>query len=288
VYANLNRTFFLWASIVIIFSFTVLPLFYAFYLSLYTGRGIQLEFGGLENYRRMLGDRVVRAALLNNIFFAVILIPVVLTLSILLSNAINKVKSEKQKGVFSCLLFFPSITSPVAYSFFFRRFFALDGFLNNFLMRFGIVSDPTNYLLTPLGARIAIVIVCLWAWTGFYTLLFLSSLQNINPIIYKIAKADGANFFQIFLKITLPHLKFIILLSSVLLIGGAFQLFAEITIISRGGGPEHSTITLAYYIFQLSFAFVPQFGYAISIGILIFVISAFSCFVQLKFGEKNE
>ena len=132
----------------------------------------------------------------------------------------------------------------------------------------------------------AIVIVCVWAWTGYYTMLLLSAMQNIDPLLNKSAKIDGATSTQILFKVTIPVLKPVILLCSVLLAGGIFQLFAEVMIITKGG-PQQSTLTLAYYIYMLCFNYVPQFGYAASIGILMLIISATLSFLQLYIGEKE-
>lgn len=270
----------------LIMIFTIMPLMYSFYLSLQGGRGSQLQFVGTENYQRLLSDQTIAKSFLNTILFAIVLVPIVVSLGVLLANAINKVDSDKLKGLFSVVLFFPSITSPVAYAYLFRHFFAVNGFLNNILLRFNVITEANNYLLTATGARIAIIIVCIWAWTGYYTMLILSAMQNINPLLYKAAKIDGASDFQVLTKVSLPLLKPIILLSSVMLSGGIFQLFTEVFIISRGG-PEETTLTLAYYIYRLCFEYASQFGYAASIGIIIFLISSIAGFIQLKLGEME-
>jgi len=283
---NKYRFVFVFGSLFIILLFTVAPLVYSVYLSLQSGRGSHLSFAGFDNYTRLLSDDVVKKALLNTVGFSVILTPVVLVISYLLANCINNVRSEKLKGFYSVVLFFPSITSPVAYAFFFKKLFAADGFLNNFASNFDPTLEPTNYLLAPSGARLAIVIVCIWAWSGYYTMLLLSAMQSVDPLVYKAARLDGLNNFQILYKITLPIIKPVVLFCSVLLSGGIFQLFAEVMVISKGG-PEHSTITLSYYIYRLCFEYVPQFGYAASIAILIFLISGTIGFVQLKLGEQK-
>ena len=162
---NKYRFAFTFGSLAIIVLFTLAPLVYSLLLSLQSGRANNLEFSGFDNYFRLFDDAIVAKALTNTIGFSVILTPLVLIISFLLANCINKVRSNKLKGVYSVILFFPSITSPVAYAFFFKRLFAADGFLNNFTLLFNPQAESINYLLTPIGARIAIVIVCIWAWS---------------------------------------------------------------------------------------------------------------------------
>lgn len=280
------RNAYIFGSIIIILLFTVIPLIYSAQLSLQTGRASKLVFSGMENYRRIFQDSVARKAFFNTIGFSIILTPTVLGISVFLARCINRIRSEKVKSLYSVILFFPSITSPVAYAFFFKKLFAADGFLNRFCQILKPDTKLINYLLTPIGARFAIITVCIWAWGGYYTMIILSAMQSVDPLIYKAAKIDGLNNRQILWRVTLPILKPVLLFCSVLLSSGIFQLFAEVMIISRGG-PEHSTLTLSYYIYQLCFEYVPQFGYAASIAIMIFLISGILGFVQLKAGEQS-
>lgn len=273
-------------SSTIIFLFIIAPVIYSICLSFYSGRANNLMFSGVDNYRRMFSDEVVLKSLGNNIGFCIVLTPLILMFSVILANRINKVYSEKIKSLYSVILFFPSITSPVAYAFFFKKLFATDGFLNRFLIIFNANIELKNRLLTSSGARLAIAIVCVWAWTGYYTLLILSAMQSIDPLIFKMARIDGLNDRQILLKIIFPIIKPVIMFCSVLLSGGIFQLFAEVMIISKGG-PEHSTMTLSLYIYQLCFEYVPQFGYAACVAMLIFFVSGIIGVFQLKLGEKQ-
>ncbi len=278
------RFAFLAGSLGVILIFTVVPLLYGFYLSLHSGRGGELSFAGLQNYRRLVRDDTVIQALRNTLGFTFVLTPGVLSLSLVLANCIHHVRSEKMKGFYSVVLFLPSITSPAAYAFFFKRLFAVDGFLNKLSLRFDPQAEFVNYLLTPKGARLAIIIVCLWAWTGYYTMLLLSAMQSVDSGIYKAAKIDGLSRGQTLLKVTLPIIWPVASFCCVLLSCGIFQLFAEIMIMSKGG-PEKATITLAYYIYQLCFEYVPQFGYAAAAAMLIFILSGILGYVQLKAGE---
>lgn len=277
---------FIGASFVIILFFTLLPLIYSLGLSLYSGRANQLEFSGFDNYIRLFSDETVLNSLFNTVLFSVVLIPVVLILSIVIANAVNKLKSSRLKSVVLMIIFFPSITSPVAYSFFFKQLFSTNGLVNISLNNLGILNNAVNFLLTPSGAKIAIILTCVWAWTGWYSLLIYSALQNIEPQVIKAAKIDGASNLRILLKIVLPSIKPVILLSSVLLTGSVIQIFSEVMIISKGG-PQGATLTLAYYIYRLSFEYVSQFGYAAAISVIILVLSVITCLIQIKLGEKS-
>ena len=147
----------------------VLPLLYSFGMTFFSGRGNELVFSGFDNYTRILEDKTFIKALQNTLFFAILIPPLVLVTSVYLANLINKITNRRFRSFITTVIYLPSIVSPVAYSFFFRRFFAVDGFLNTLLMYLGLLKEQQNFLLTPTGARIAIIMICLWAWTGYYT-----------------------------------------------------------------------------------------------------------------------
>ena len=278
---------FITLSIVLITLFVFIPLIYGIYLSFFSGRGSEMEFAGLENYIRIFSDSSVGKAIVNTLIFLILTIILVLFFSTLLSYAIDKIKNKKIKSICTTILFFPSITSPIAYSFFFKKLFEINGFLNNILINLNIISEPQNYLLTPWGARLAVVFVCLWSFTGYFTILMVSARQSVNPDIYKMARVDGANGFQMLYKVHIPMLKPIIIFSSILISCSMLQLFAEVSIITQGG-PHEATLTFMTYIYSLCFKYVPQFGYASSIGVVLFMLCSLICFTQYKLENKNE
>ena len=279
-----NSILFLLPCLLVLIVFTLIPLGLAFYMSFQGGRGSNTTFVGLENYIRVTSDEYIIKAVINNILAIVVLIPIVLFLSLTLANAINQIRFPKIKSIVSTILFFPSITSPVAYAYFFKTSVTGDGFLNQ--MFSSVSLSDQNILSDPWGARIVIALVCIWAWTGYYAMLFLSSLQNADMALYKSAKIDGAGNIRIFFRVTIPLLKQIIIFSIIMLFSTAFQLFAEVSIISKGG-PNGATITLSYYMYMLCFQFVPQYGYAITIGLLIFIVCAIVGAIQIQLGLKR-
>ena len=282
-----QRFAFLSLSTVFVLLFSIAPLFLGVYYSLFSGRGNEQEFAGLDNYKRIFTDPIVIKSILNMLFFLLVVVTLVIGISILLSNALSKIKSNKWRAFCSTVLFFPSITSPIAYAFFFKRLFDMNGILSNFLTNIGLVAESQNYLLTPWGAKLAIVFVCLWSFTGYFTILMLSARQNLDENIFKMAKMDGASSFQILRKVYIPKLKPVIILSLILITSSVLQLHAEIAIITQGG-PRYETMTLVTYIYSLCFKYVPQFGYASSIGIFVFMLSSVLCFFQYKIEAKYE
>ncbi len=116
---------------------------------------------------------------------------------------------------------------------------------------------------------------------------YLSGLQNIEYSVYEAAKIDGASPLQTFFKITVPLLKPTILLTAIMSTNGTLQLFDESYNLTKGG-PSNATITMSHYIYNVSFKYVPNFGYAAAMSFLIFILVAILAFIQMKVGDKRD
>ena len=116
---------------------------------------------------------------------------------------------------------------------------------------------------------------------------YLSGLQNIEYSVYEAAKIDGASAVQTFFKITVPLLKPTILLTAIMSTNGTLQLFDE-SVNLTDGGPANASITMSHYIYNMSFKYVPNFGYAAAMSFLILILVAILAFLQMKVGDKRD
>ena len=117
-------------------------------------------------------------------------------------------------------------------------------------------------------------------------IFFLSGMQNIDSEIYEAASIDGASKWQQFIKVTIPNLKPIILFTSITSTIGTLQLFDEVQNIT-GGGPANATTTLSQYIYNLSYKFTPNFGYAAAVSFVIVAFSVILSIIQTKVGGES-
>ena len=117
-------------------------------------------------------------------------------------------------------------------------------------------------------------------------IFYLAALQNIDTSIYEAAEVDGANAFQKFIKITIPSLRPTILLTAIMSTNGTLQLFDESMNITNGG-PANTSMSICHYIYNLSFAGNPNFGYASAISYIVFIMVAILAFIQLKVGDDK-
>jgi lactose/L-arabinose transport system permease protein len=262
------------------------PMIQALIMSLQSGTGTNLQFVGLDNYARLFKDPTFLTTVKNTVIYLIVQVPVMILLALLLSVMLND-KKTKLKGFFRTAIFLPCVTSLVAYSVIFKYLFASDGIINVMLMKIALISEPIQWLTDPFWAKITIIMAITWRWTGYNMIFYLSALQNIDNSIYEAAKMDGASSFQQFFKITIPMLKPIILFTSITSTIGTLQLFDEIMNITKGG-PGNSTMTISQYIYNLSFKYTPDFGYAATVSYAIVIMIVIFSIIQFKVaGDKN-
>lgn len=270
---------------ILIFVMSFYPMIQSFILSLKSGMGNNLRFTGLRNYIRLFQDEMFIASVKNVVIYFIFQVPIMLFLAMILASILNDPKL-KFKGIFRTIVFLPCATSLVSSALIFKSLFSLDGLVNVLFVKWGLMSEAFNWLDDPFWAKVIVILTITWRWTGYNTVFFLAGLQNIDSSIYEAAKIDGANPVQSFFKITLPQLKPVILLTAIMSTNGTLQLFDEVRNLT-GGGPGNATLTISQYIYNLSFRFNPQFGYAATVSYAILILVALLSFIQLKVGDKE-
>lgn len=243
-------------------------------------------FVGIGNFKRMFGDRIFVKSLINTFIFLIVQVPIMLSLALFLATLLND-KALKGRGIFRTSIFMPCVTALVAYSILFKMMFSLDGIINKALVGLGILENGIQWLQNPFWARIIIVVAMTWRWTGYNVIFYLSALQNIPNETFEAAKVDGATSFQIFRKVTIPQLKPIVLLTTIMSTNGTLQLFDEIMNITQGG-PANSTMTISQYIYNQSFVYAPNFGYASALSYIIVFFMIILALIQFQIAGKND
>ncbi len=272
-------------ALVLLGLFLLYPIGYSLWMSFQVGKGTNLSFGGLANIWRLTQDSVFQHALLNTFTLLVVQVPIMISLAMLLAVALNDSRLWG-RSLFRTAIFLPCVTSLVAYSVLFKSMFALDGVVNSFLEFLHVIEQPIPWLADPFWAKILIILAITWRWTGYNMIFFLAALQNIDPSIYEAARIDGIPRWAQFARITLPALKPVVLFTTVTSTIGTLQLFDEVNNITQGG-PSDSTLTLSLYIYNLSFKFMPSFGYAATVSYVIVVLVAVLTFVQFVAARER-
>ncbi len=277
---------FISAAFLLYLIFTIYPAAASLIMAFQTSEGGEMVFAGLDNFKRMFNDGIFVQSLKNTFLYMVIQVPIMLILAMFIATLLNS-SILKAKGFFRTSIFLPCVTSLVAYSILFKMMFSLDGIVNKALMSLGILDAPYQYLQDSGWARAVIIIAMLWRWTGYNVIFFLSALQNIPKETFEAAQVDGANAFQIFIKVTVPQLKPIILLTAIMSTNGTLQLFDETMNITQGG-PANATITVSHYIYNQSFVYAPNFGYASAISYVVVFIMIILAIIQFSVAGKED
>ena len=277
---------FIAAAFLLYLIFTIYPAVESLALAFQSLEGGKYIFVGLKNFKRMFGDAIFLQSLKNTFLYMIIQVPVMLMLALLLAVMLNS-RFLKWKGMFRTSIFLPCVTSLVAYSILFKMMFSLDGIVNQLLMHLGILEQPYQFLQNSTWARAVIIIAMLWRWTGYNVIFYLSALQNIPKETFEAAKVDGANAAQTLFRVTIPQLKPIVLLTAIMSTNGTLQLFDETMNITQGG-PANSTLTVSHYIYNQSFVYAPNFGYASAISYMVVFLMIILAIIQFSVAGKEE
>ncbi|MEI0493431.1 sugar ABC transporter permease [Brachyspira intermedia] len=280
---NITPWIFLAPALFFIAVFSIYPLFETIVLSfMKQSRGV-LTFAGIENYKRLFSDQYFFISLKNSIIYLIIQVPIMTILSILLAIILHR-GITKLKSMYRTAFFVPFIVESVAYSLIFVLLFQERGVVNFLFSIFNI--GPIMWLTQTWPARIVIMLIITWRWTGYNMVIILAGLQTIPEDYYEASRIDGANAFQQFFYITIPMLKPVILFSTILSTIGTLNLFTEAYLLTNGG-PNNSTITLGLYIYRQAFQSL-NLTYAATISVAILVIVGVLSRLQMKFWGNSK
>lgn len=228
-----------------------------------------IRFCGLDNFTELFHDRDFKKSLINTIYFTLVVVPFQCVLALALALLI----SPRKRGVsiFRAAYFSPNVTSMVVVAILWSVLYNPNpstGLLNAFLTKLGF--DACGFLTNPKTAMNSIIFMSAWQAAGYQMMIFLAGLQAIPGDQYEAASIDGANKLKQFLYITLPGLKNVIKYVVMITMIQAMKLFTQPYVMTQGG-PQNSTRTLVYYIYEQGFQ-SRNFGYACSVATVFFVI----------------
>lgn len=236
--------------------FVVLPFGLAVGLSftnLRMGSPLPVEAMGIEQYVRLFRDPAFLGALLNNLLFAAVVVPLQTVLALGLALLINR--RLRGMTVFRTLFFLPVVFPMSLLAVVWTLLYAPgpQGTMNAVLGTLSLGSwEPRDFLHDPLLALPAVMLLSIWQGTGFQMVILLAGLQSIPPQLYEAAAIDGAGPASQFLHVTLPQLRNALVLVALITTILAFRLFDQVQIMTRGG-PDGATTTVVYELVQAVF-----------------------------------
>ncbi len=238
------------------------------------------RFIGLANYVRLWQDADYRGAVANTVLFTAASIGskliVGMTIALLLNSRLPG------RNVLTGLMLLPWIVPEVVTAMAWRSIYdPIFGGLNPILEALGLINRPVAWLSEPKLAMPSVIAVNIWKGIPFYTMLLLAGLKAIDRELYEAAEVDGATLIHRFRHITLPGLKYVIIVTVLLSTISTFNTFGLVYLMT-GGGPGGATrlySILAYERAIIGLRFGPGAAVALSLapvlGLCIFVLARF-------------
>ncbi len=273
-------------AVILLFIFTVYPLGYLFYRSLYGGSLITKtpKYVGLKNYQILIKSKDFHRVIGNTMVYTLITVVFTMALAVLIAVWLNSKRNRRLNESVQTFIFTPHIISMVSVSTLFLWLMDSKYGLFNFVLK--TLGLPTStFLASPDTALFSLTLVQIWKGLGYYVLLIMAALQNIPTTVYEAAEMDDTPPVRVFFKITLPMISPTILFISVVATIASFKVFDSVSVMT-GGGPLNSTNTLVYYIYDYAFRYSKP-GQACAAGVVLLVFVCVITFIQFRVSRNR-
>ncbi|MDA3791111.1 MAG: sugar ABC transporter permease [Desulfobacula sp.] len=276
-------------AIACLFLFMVAPFILSVILSLTSyqlNSPLPVRWVGFDNYVSLFTISDFPRAMLNNVIFTAVVVPLQIILALIFALLVN----QRLKGmiVFRTLFFMPVIYPMALVSIVWGLIFApgQTGVMNQILelLSAGLWNANIGILHNKYYALPCIMVISIWQGVGFQMVILLAALQSISETLYEAARIDRAGKWSRFWYITLPQLRngliFVAVVTTIL----SFRLFDQVWILTQGG-PENATATMMYEVYQASRE-RNQIGLGSSMTVIFFIFVWIIAMIQ-HYGIKQ-
>jgi ABC-type sugar transport system permease subunit len=245
-------------TLFLLVALTGFPTFYSIYLSftdLVLSRSRYGSFVGFKNYVELFRNPIFVASLWKSGYYTISFLIATLVIGMLVALLLNQ--EFKGKGfVITCLLMpwaIPKVVNGLIWKWIFDGNY---GIFNAILLKLGLIDQYKFWFgESPLVGILLISLANTWKLMPFVALMLLAALQTIPRELNEAAKVDGANIFQRFANVTVPQLKYPLIIIFILQTTAAVKLFDIIAVLTQGG-PGDRTMVTYYYIYLIAFDYL--------------------------------
>lgn len=241
---------------------------------------------GINNYIRAFNDPYFINSLVVTAIYTII--SVAMTIILGLGIALILFKPTRMNKIVRSALIFPYAVSPALKGYSWRFMLMPDyGIYHVIVSTICPMAKQIVWLAEPAWAMFWLATSEVWGWAPLYALMFIAALNSISKEIWEAAKVDGANSIQVFFKITLPMLKPVLVIMTLLKTIFSLKMFDQVVTMT-GGGPGRATQTLNYFVYLQGFRFLDM-GYASAVAyILLAGLGIFAYFyVRMLYGKEG-
>jgi lactose/L-arabinose transport system permease protein len=238
-------------------------------------------FVGMKNITHFFRDSNVFQSFKNTFVIAVTSVPILMVLSIFIAMALYYMRIGK--AFFRSAIFTTYLTSLVVAAIIFKMLFGSEiGVINNFLQYLGFNKIP--WLIDPGYAIIAVIILGIWKYLGYYVVIFMAGFSNVNTELLEASMIDGASPVQRFFYVMIPQLKPTIVFSIIIATITFLRTYPTVVVLTNGG-PYSSTKTILMYMFEQGFD-SRNVGYASVIAVALFLVILILTMLQMKLTKS--
>jgi multiple sugar transport system permease protein len=228
---------------------------------------------GMKNYEKLFTNSDYLLSMQNTIQFTLISLAVKFAVGMIIALVLNS--RLPMRNILTGIMLLPWIVPEIVTALAWKSIYdPIFGGLNPILMGLGLIDKPLGWLSDPYLAMSSVITVNVWKGIPFYTILLLSGLKAIDREQLEAAEVDGANVIKRFQHITLPGLRYVIVVTLLLSFISTFNSFGLIFLMT-GGGPGGATRVysiLAYEKAVRSLQYGPGVAIAFSVAPLMMVL----------------
>ncbi len=259
------------------------PFVQAAYYSLtaWTGFSPVQPFVGVQNYVSLFSDPTFVKAVRNSLLLLAVVPVVTLVASFALASLVTfgggtngGVRGLNRAGIYRVVAFFPYVVPAIIIGIIWNQVYdPNNGLLNGILTGVGLDSFKAFPWLGDAGTAMgASMLVIIWAFIGFYMVLFVAAIRDVPVELFEAARLDGAGRYRAAVSIALPHIAGTVRSSYIYMGITALDAFVYMQALNPTGGPANSTLVITQEIFITAFQ-RGNFGLACAMGVVLAVIT---------------
>jgi len=239
-----------------------------------------LDFIGLDNFRRLFGDDEVWQVAITTVVFGLGFVPLTVLGGLGIAMALNR--ETRYAIALRTAYFMPVVISLAAWAIVWRLLLQPNGPINGLLELAG--ASPIAWLRSPTFALISVIGVQILKTLGYAMVLFLAALQTVPSQLVDSARVDGASPREVFRHVTIPLIAPFTFMVTVLLTIASFKTFSLIHLLTAGG-PGIDTTVMSYYIYIQGLQLFDM-GYASALAAVLFSLVLALTVVQFALRRR--